>query len=191
MSPKNDHDETHKYVESLQDHFDQVYVCYFARLQRFAKEYTLSDAEAENIVQDVFMLLWEKRKYLNIQISLTAYLFSLVKNKCIDYLRHKSVTAIYKQELSLKLSALEELNRAFSSDEDIERFITEALNKLPERCREIFVMSRIEGKKYREIAEALNISVHTVENQMAIALRKLRIELREYLPLLLFLTGVK
>jgi RNA polymerase sigma-70 factor (ECF subfamily) len=178
------------YVDSIQDNFDQVYVCYFTRLHRFAKEYVMSDEDAENIVQDVFMLLWEKRRVLDVQISLTAYLFSLVKNKCIDHLRRKVIAEEYKQELNAKLSSLEEINRAFSSDEDIERFINEAINKLPERCREIFIMSRVEGKKYQQIADELNISVNTVENQMSIALKKLRSELKEYLPLLLFLTGI-
>jgi RNA polymerase sigma-70 factor (ECF subfamily) len=93
----------------------------------------------------------------------------------------------YKYELNLKLSALEELNQSLSSDYDIEKCISNALDKLPDRCREIFIMSRIEGKKYREIAEELKLSIHTVENQMAIALKKLRIELKDYLPLLLFL----
>lgn len=176
------------YTDSIQNDFDRIYLRYFYRLHRFAKEYVMSDADAENIVQDVFLLLWEKRDVLNVEISLTAYLFSLVKNKCIDHLRHKVVAHEYEQELTLKLASLEEINRAFASDEEIEQFLTNAINKLPERCREIFIKSRIEGKKYREIAEELNISVNTVENQMSIALKKLRVELKDYLPLLLFLT---
>jgi RNA polymerase sigma-70 factor (ECF subfamily) len=176
-------------VDSIQDNFDRIYVHYFARLHRFAKEYVMSDEDAENIVQDVFTMLWEKRRSLNIHISLTAYLFSLVKNKCIDLLRRKVVVEEYKQELHMKLSSLEDLNRAFSSDEDIEKFLNDAIDKLPKRCRDIFIMSRIEGKKYREIADELSISVNTVENQMSIALKKLRIELKDYLPLLLFIAG--
>ena len=77
------------------------------------------------------------------------------------------------------------------SEEDIEKVIANAIDKLPERCREIFLKSRIEGMKYREIADELDISMNTVENQMSIALRKLRIELKDYLPLLLFLISVK
>lgn len=176
------------HTDSLQNNFDRIYLSYFYRMHRFAKEYVLSDEDAENIVQDVFMMLWEKRDVLNVQISLTAYLFSLVKNKCLDYLRHKIVADEYKQELGIKLASLEDMNRAFGSDEEIEHFISEAVNKLPERCREIFIKSRVEGKKYREIADELQISVNTVENQMAIALKKLRVELKDYLPLLLFLT---
>ncbi|MDR1500017.1 MAG: RNA polymerase sigma-70 factor [Tannerellaceae bacterium] len=183
-------DEPITYIDSIQDNFDRIYVNYFTRLYRFAKEYVIYSEDAENIVQDVFMMLWEKRRVLNVQVSLTAYLFSIVKNKCIDHLRRRVVADEYKQELNIKLLSLEDINRAFASDEDIERFLNDALNKLPERCRQVFIMSRIEGKKYQEIADELGISVNTVENQMSIALRKLRIELKDYLPLLLFFTGI-
>lgn len=182
---------TNTLVEDMRTNFDKIYVAYYFRMYRFAKEYVLFDEDAENIVQDVFLLLWEKRDVLDIQVSLMSYLFSLVKNKCLDHLRHRTVVEEYQQELKIKLSSLELLNYSFSSEEDIERVLINAINKLPERCKQIFLKSRIEGKKNREIAEELNISVSTVENQMTIALRKLRIELKDYLPLLLFLTIVK
>ena len=89
------------------------------------------------------------------------------------------------------LTALELLNYSFTSDEEIEQILMTAINKLPERCRQVFLKSRIEGKKNREIANELNLTVSTVENQMTIALRKLRVELKDYLPLLLFLLDVK
>ena len=176
---------------SIQNNFDRIYVTYYSRMLRFAREYVLFEEDAENVVQDVFLLLWEKREVLDIQISLVSYLFSLVKNRSLDYLRHKVVAEEYKQELTFKLLALEQLNYTFTSEEDIEKVIANAIDKLPERCREIFLKSRIEGMKYREIADELDISMNTVENQMSIALRKLRIELKDYLPLLLFLISVK
>ena len=175
----------------VRDNFDKIYVTYYARMHRFAKEFVVFDEDAENIVQDVFLLLWEKREVLDIQVSLISYLFSLVKNRCLDYLRHQAVADEYKQELSFKLSSLEILNNTFSSDDNIEKVVSDAINKLPERCREIFLKSRLDGKKYKEIADELNISVNTVENQMAIALKKLRLELKDYLPLLFFLISVK
>lgn len=158
---------------------------------RFAKEYVLFEDDAENIVQDIFVLLWEKRDVLDIQVSLTSYLFTLVKNRCLDFIRHKTVSEEYAKEFQAKQAALEQLNYTFTSEEDIEEVITAAIEKLPERCREIFIKSRIEGKKYKEIAEELNISVNTVENQIAIALKRLKVELKDYLPLLLFLLNVK
>ena len=84
---------------SIQNNFDRIYVTYYSRMLRFAREYVLFEEDAENVVQDVFLLLWEKREVLDIQISLVSYLFSLVKNRSLDYLRHKVVAEEYKQEL--------------------------------------------------------------------------------------------
>ncbi len=180
---------------SVKENFDAIYVNNFSRLFLFAKEYVLFDEEAENIVQDIFLMLWEKRDALRVDVSLTAYLFTLVKNKCIDFLRHRMVEQMYSEniqheyneELNVKLFALESFDHNFSSEEDIEILLRNAIDKLPERCRLIFIKSRIEGKKYKEIAEELNLSVNTVEGQISIALKKLREELKDYLPLLLFL----
>ena len=180
---------------SVKENFDSIYINNFSRLFLFAKEYVLFDEEAENIVQDIFLMLWEKRDALRVDVSLTAYLFTLVKNKCIDFLRHRMVEQIYSEniqqeyneELNVKLFALESFDHNFSSEEDIETLLRNAIDKLPERCRLIFIKSRIEGKKYKEIAEELNLSVNTVEGQISIALKKLREELKDYLPLLLFL----
>jgi RNA polymerase sigma-70 factor (ECF subfamily) len=176
----------------LNGNFDVIYVAYYSRMIRFAKEYVLLEEDAENIVQDIFVLLWEKRDVLDIKVSLVPYLFTLVKNKCLDFLRHKMAGEEFaKEEYDARRMALEQFNYAFSSDEDIEEILTAAIHSLPERCREIFIKSRVEGKKYREIADELNISVNTVETQMSIALKKLRISLKDYLPLLLFLLDVK
>lgn len=174
----------------LRTQFDEIYVSYFSRMRRFAREYVLFDEDAENIVQDVFLMLWEKKDVLKVQVSLISYLFSLVKNRCLDYLRHQVVAEEFKQELSVKLSALEHLDQTFGSEEEIERIVKSAIDNLPERCREIFIKNRIDGKKYREIADELQLSVNTVENQMAIALKRLRISLKDYLPLLMFLLNV-
>ena len=180
---------------SVRENFDSIYINNFSRLFLFAKEYVLFDEEAENIVQDIFLMLWEKKDILRVDVSLTAYLFTLVKNKCIDFLRHRMVEQIYSEniqqeyneELNVKLFALESFDHNFSSEEQIEILLRNAIDKLPERCRLIFIKSRIEGKKYKEIAEELNLSVNTVEGQISIELKKLREELKDYLPLLLFL----
>ena len=78
-------------LKDVRNNFDKIYVMYYSRMFRFAKEYVLFDEDAENIVQDVFLLLWEKREVLDIQISLVSYLFALVKNKSLDYLRRKVI----------------------------------------------------------------------------------------------------
>jgi len=168
---------------------------YFPRLLRFAQEYVINREDAENITQDVFMTLWERRDDLKIHISLASYLFILIKNRCIDHLRRKKNAETGKKrmqenfahEQQMKLYSLEALDHTLISDNDLENIIARAIDSLPPKCREIFILNKIEGKKYKEIAVKLNISVSTVENQIGIALRKLREELKDYMPVFLFL----
>ena len=174
------------YLDLYRD-FDQIYVLYFSRMRRFAEEYIPSKEDAENVVQDIFTMLWENRSSIIIKSSITSYLFNLTKNRCLDFLRHQSVAENYKKEQTLKLSALEQLNEMVSSDTDVESLIHEAVQQLPEKCREIFIKNRLQGKKYREIADELNLSISTVETQMGIALKRLREALKGCMPLLIFL----
>lgn len=184
-----------KYTNSLKENFDKIYILYFPRMFAFAKEYVLFDEDAENIVQDIFTMLWEKREILTVEISLTAYLFALVKNKCINLLQHKltieeyskNKQEEYNEELSFKLYSLEQFSNSLSSDDDIQQLVERAIEKLPPKCREILIKCKIEGLKYKQIAEEMNISVNTVENQMSIALKRLRVELKNYVPILLFM----
>lgn len=182
------------HLTAIKENFDTIYVNYFSRMFHFAKEYVLFDEDAENVVQDVFVLLWEKKDVLDVKMSLGTYLFTLVKNKCLDFLRHKTIAEEYSQEiqeeyseeLQMKLYSLEVFNETFSSASDVEDVIKKAIDSLPDKCKTIFLKSRIEGKKYKEIADELHISVNTVEGQMSIALKKLRAELKDYLPIFLF-----
>ena len=166
--------------------FKEIYENYFLRLLRFALEYVKLKEDAENIVQDVFQTLWESRHELQILLNLQGYMFTLTKNRCIDFLRRKAnaekgkkiLQDTYEQELRMKIYSLEALNPSFITDSNREQLIAHAIDSLPEKCRKIFFLHKIDGKKYREIAEEMNISVNTVENHMANALRKLREELK-------------
>ena len=175
--------------------FEDIYLSYFSKMKYFAKEYVISEEHAENIVQDVFVELWENKEMLNMHMNLIAYLFTTIKNKCLNHLRHKLVvqeTASKLQEeytisLRMNLDSLEAFDNNLFSDQDIEKIISRALDTLSEKCRTIFIMSKIEGKKQKEIAQELNISINTIETQMGIAYKKLRIELKDYFPILLFI----
>ena len=144
-------------------------------------------------MQDVFLVLWEKKDELELSCTLTTYLFTLVKNRCLNFLRHKLIEEEYnaqmKEELGFKLYALESMEYSYHSEKELQEIIQRALDTLPERCREVFIKNRIEGLKYKEISEELGISVNTVENHIVTALKKLRVELKDYLPLLLFLVN--
>lgn len=181
--------------ESSEDKFEKLYLSYFSKMKHFAKEYVIADADAENLVQDVFTELWEKKELLDMPVNLLAYLFTSIKNKSLNYLRHKTVeqqTVTLMQEeynltLNMNLNALEEFDDKIFAEDSIEKIINHALDSLSERCRQIFIMNKLQGKKQKQIAEELNISINTVETQMKVAYKKLREELKDYTPLFLFL----
>lgn len=166
-------------------------------MKRFAKEYVLLEEDAENIVQDVFLQLWEKKDIIGMPVNMVAFLFTATKNKCLDYLKHKKVvlkatTALLEEQkmtMEMNLEALETFDQSVFADSEVETLLTNAINSLPEKCRIIFVKSRLEGKKHKEIAAELNISTHTIEAQMNIALKKIRSQLKNYLPLLIFIAS--
>lgn len=175
--------------------FPGIYDMYFPKLLRFTQTYLIREEEAEHIVQDLFVYLWEHRDILSTLRNINAYLFTLARHRCIDYLRKEmnrednrgALSEVENRELQLKLYSLEMFDEDRLSDADIEELLHRAIGKLPERCREIFIMSRLQNLRYKEIAEKLDISPNTVENQIAIALRKLKDELQEYFPLFLFI----
>lgn len=187
--------ETEALTDQADIKFEDIYLSYFSKMKHFAQEYVILEEDAENIVQDVFTELWEKREMLNMPINLIAYLFTTIKNKCLNHLRHKTIvneTANLLQEeyfitLRMNLNSLEAFDQNLFSEQDIEQIITKALNTLSPKCKEIFIMSKIEGKKQKQIAAELNISINTVETQIGIAYKKLRVELKNYMPLFLFL----
>lgn len=166
--------------------FSEMYLTYYPKLVRFAKEFVILEEDAENITQDVFADLWERRNSMDHVENVNAYLFRLVKNRCLDHLKHKIFEQKYVEvmqtsfeiELNLKLQSLDRFDSSdMSVGNDTEILVRTAINSLPKRCRDIFLLSRIEGLKYKEISERLGISVNTVECQMGIALKKLRVKL--------------
>lgn len=175
--------------------FEQIYLQYYSRLKRFAKEYVISEEDAENVLQDVFLEFWEKRETLLAYSNVIAFLFTAIKNRSINLLRRRMleqdasdrIQEEYMRTLQINLESLESVDEELIRQEDIEELIDKAINSLPPRCREIFVMNKIEGKKQKDIAAELNISVHAVETQMGIAYKKLRKTLEGIYPLFLFL----
>jgi RNA polymerase sigma-70 factor, ECF subfamily len=139
--------------------------------------------DAQNIVQDVYMKFWEDREKINIQSSVRAYFFAMVRNKCLDTLKSSG----YKMEANNLNKYPDIADNQFDTYifAELEHIVKNGMLKLPDRCREVFELSRFEGLKNKEIANRLDISEKTVENQMTKALKVLRNELKDYLPLLL------
>lgn len=174
--------------------FEKMYAAHYSKLKRFAREYVIREADAENIVHDVFLELWEQKSSLESHTNLSAFLFRSTKNRCIDFLRHKIIATKtvdkiqkeYRHTLQLKFQSLEAFDDKLFSENDVEKMIRDAIESLPKKCRQIFVLNKIEGKKQKEIAAELHISINTVESQMAIAYKKLKEVLKDAIPLFIF-----
>lgn len=167
--------------------FEKVFKMYFKNLHAFAYTFMKNDDIAEEIVQNVFFRIWEKRDQLQIDDSLKAYLYRAVHNESLNHLKHLKVKSSFQLQYSdhMESSNSDVSNEMIASE--LENNIQKAINELPQQCRTIFQMSRYEQLKYHQIADHLNISIKTVENQMGKALKVLRSKLVEYLPFLLLL----
>lgn len=166
--------------------FEQVFKTHFKGLHAYACTILKDEVMAEEMVQNVFFKLWEKKEQITVQQSVSAYLYKAVYHECLNYIKHTKVRAAHK---SYTLHHNSEADNAGDSAtlRELESKLDNAIKKLPEQCRTIFQLSRFEELKYKEIAETLGIAVKTVENQMGKALRILRQELAEYLPVILII----
>ncbi|HRE52586.1 MAG TPA: RNA polymerase sigma-70 factor [Flavitalea sp.] len=172
--------------------FEEAFKTHFKKLYAYAFTIVKEEMAAEEMVQQVFFKIWEKKGQVEIRTSVTAYLYRSVYHESLNYLKHQKVKAAYQSH-----AARESKNQSDNASSklqlsELEQKLNVALNELPEQCRVIFQMSRFEELKYQEIADRLGLSVKTIENQMGKALRILRTKLIDYLPLVIaFLTDRK
>jgi RNA polymerase sigma-70 factor (ECF subfamily) len=160
--------------------FEKLFRKYYAGLCNYANKYLKDLDRAEEVVQELFYKLWEKRNNLDINVSLKSYLYRAVYNGCLQYLNHRAIEIKYekyykRQNKEYDRDASEAINM-----QELNEIINKTLNSLPERCRNIFQLNRYDGLKYREIAEKLDLSIKTVEANMGKALKLLRKNLKNY-----------
>jgi len=161
--------------------FEKLFNELYAGLCRYAIQYVRIPEIAEEIVQEQFLDLWEKREIIKIHTSTKSYIYKSVKNKSIDYLRSKFTKQKFVQEelsytLTEKSNPLKDIER-----QELESAVTTAMERLPERCYTVFSLSRFGDLTNKQIAEELNISEKTVEAQITIAIKKIRFEIENYL----------
>ncbi len=174
-------------IESLSDntYFEKIFKEYFTPLTYYAVKFTKDTDSAKEIVHTVFISLWEKRETVSTGQPLRSYLYTSVHNRSLNYLRDRS--KFHNDDIS-DLDYINELSEEYHDlieQNETETIIAETINRLPEKCRQIFKLNRFEEKKYAEIASLLNISVKTVEAQISKALRVLREELNDYLTIII------
>lgn len=185
-------EQLHKEALTLGDitAFEMLFRTYYQPLCHYAYSFLQDKEDAEEIVQSTFLMVWEKRETLAIRTSVKPYLYAMVRNACLNVIKHEKIKQRYAgEEIALAPRSYDGVSHAVASNE-LEHRIKAAMDVLPEQCRMVFKLSRFEELKYAEIAEQLNISIKTVENHMGKALKIMREQLKDYLPLVIvFLNG--
>ena len=159
--------------------FRLVFDACYEGLCRYAFTMLKNTEEAEDVVQFMFLKLWDKREQLNIRQTVRSYLFKSVYHRCINHLEHKNI--IRNHQRNSQSIPNQDTQPPEIFPDELGESILKAIDKLPPRCRRIFIMSRYEELTYAEIAVRLNISVNTIQNQICKALKILREELKDML----------
>ena len=164
--------------------FEMLFKEWYVPMCRYAVSILQDDDEAKDVVQKFFCKLWDKHSEIDIRISLQSYLYRSVHNECLNIIKKRKVKADY-----IEYASLSEVNQDKADKQvlinELEENIQKSIAKLSPRCKEIFLLSRVDNMTYSEISKLLDIGVGTVETQMVKALRLLRNELKDYLCLLL------
>lgn len=171
--------------------FEQIYELYWSDLYNYAYNILRDKGVCEEIIQETFFSMWTKREQLQISHSLKSYLFTAVKFQTINYIRSEKV----KRDYAANYASFKKMNFDNSNEEhmhltDLKGLIENEVSKLPEKCQEIFRMSRNEHQSIKNIADLMNISHKTVENQLTKALRQLRSSLGQFFSLSILLFAI-
>jgi len=177
------HDEQfifERMVEGDKKAFKYFFEKYYIDLCNFINFYINNITISEEIAQDIYVYFWEKRSKIKINTSVRSYLLKASKNKSLNFIRDEKLKLAVVEKISLISDNKTATPQDIIELEQLRNILDSAINNLPEKCRKIYLMAKVENLKYHEIAQRLEISVKTVENQMGQALKKLRENLNPY-----------
>ncbi len=160
--------------------FEGFFRTYYQPLCYYALKYVSSADTAEEIVQDLFYTIWEKRGELSVTTSLKSYMYTATHNRCMKYLDHRKIEQKFEKYYREQVTEHAEPASDLAGINEIQRIINKTLDSLPDKCSRIFRLNRFEGLRYSDIADKLSISIKTVEANMGKALKLLRENLKEY-----------
>ena len=160
--------------------FEKLFRTYTKKLCNFADQYVDSSEVAEEIVQDVFLEIWDNRRGWEPNKNVRAYLYKSVRNSALDYLKHEDVVETWKKEAGVKAHNLTKSPGDHLRQKELGRSIQDAMAELSERQRVVFILARRHEMTYKEVAETLDISVKTVETHISEALKRLRAALNKF-----------
>jgi RNA polymerase sigma-70 factor (ECF subfamily) len=169
--------------------FCEIYERYWKKLYAFTYRRIKDEALTEEILQDFFTRLWVKRETVSISNSLASFLFASIKNEAIDFYRKEATRLLHIQRYQQVANVSDNSTEQYINVIDLQVSIKKQVSQLPEKCRQVFELSRNENKSNKEIAAILGISEKTVENQITNALKRLRLGLGR-LPFLLLTLSI-
>lgn len=168
--------------------FERLFHLYYKRMCTYSESIIKNSLDAEDIVCNIFAILWENREELNIKTSFEAYLVATIHHHSINYLKHIQIEDKYWKNVQCRLKNvdilfLEDLSNPLTAiiTNEISESIDKSIASLPPQCREVFLLNKYDGLSYGEIALKLNISINTVRTQIMRAMRKMRDNLSHYL----------
>lgn len=169
---------------------EALFRLYYGKLLHISKGYLGNIEDAEGVVQNVFLKVWEKKQNFENVKNISSYLHSMTKNACLDFLKHRKVRNTfadnyYKENIALQSQFIKNEASSLIIETELQERINSAINSLPEKCKKVFIKSRFEGLKHSEIADTLQISKRTVENHISNALQHMRLHLKEYISILI------
>ena len=170
--------------------FAQLFERYYIRLSHYAHQFINDFDVCRDLIQDLFMKLWELKIQDISEEELEGYIYKSVRNACFDHLRHKKIRQNSRMYILEKLLKQEEIHISELETQELANKIENTINQLPEQTALIFRMSRFDDMTYAEIAEELNLSVKSVEFHISKALKVLKLELKGYLPLIVCLIKI-
>jgi RNA polymerase sigma-70 factor (family 1) len=183
-----------KVKENDEDAYEYLFHAFYEKLCTYAYSIVKDKTISEEVVQEVFIKLWEEKEVIQIQLSVSAYFYRAVHNRCQNYIAHNKIKQnyiaeaqqIYEQSLIFApLSNSYPIANLLS--QEIENEINMSINALPEQCRQVFLLCRFEDLSYAEASEKLGVSINTVKTQLQRAVIKLRSDLKKYMPALILL----
>lgn len=183
-----------EYISDIQA-FNELFTNYKDRFVRFANTYVEDSPVAEDIAIESLMYYWENRMQLKHNSNIPAYILTVIKHKCLNYLNRMRAGEEIKEylkkcdswELNLRIATLEACNPEKIFSDEVQQIVEKTLNILPPQTRDIFIRSRYHNQSHKEIANALGISTKSVEFHITKALKVFRVTLKDYFPIWLFL----
>ena len=166
--------------------FENLYHLFYPKVYIFIEKHLQAPQDAEELTQDIFLKIWKNRASINLSQSIDGYIFKIAKNTLIDFYRKKKATNLSIEKI--QINSYQDIDPASQlHQKELAHLLTQAIENLPQKRKNIFLLSREEGLTYNQIANKLGISVKTVETQISLSLKSIKQKLKYHTDVILFL----